>query len=168
MGVDNMEEVLKAVFGYFQNDDGKNSKGEWLDPDDHRTYSEILDVSSENIGEHLVPVKQPRLNDDVMPLVAFYTSNFPIYKPVPMFKTLLLDFDIYTKDNLFVENVKIAKRHFQLLEGYIISIPDVAYGGVWRHVTEFQVPMKNANYFCYTQRFEVPIQRVNRITKLKK
>ena len=164
-----MIEILTAVYNKLANDNGKDSKGNWLDDYDHRTYVEILGTP---IYKHLVPVKQPELMKDNMPIVAFSLGNMPTHKLSPLFKDFILDFDIYTNDNTFVENLKIAKRHFQLLEGEVIPVgsstaAELPYIGKWYHVTEMSVPMLNPNFFCYSQRFITAIKREKLVGRKK-
>ena len=163
-----MIEILEAVYSKLENDNGKDSKGNWLDDYDHRTYVEMMGTP---FYKHLVPAKQPELMKENMPIVAFSTSSMPTHRLSPLFKDFVLDFDIYTHDNTFEENLKIAKRHFQLLEGEVIlalgSRTPLPYIGKWWHVTEMQVPMLNPNFFCYSQRFITAVKREKLVGRRK-
>ncbi len=164
-----MKEILSAVYNKLKNDNAKDSKGNWLDDYDHQTYVEILGTP---LYTHLIPVKQPELMKANMPIVSFSLSSMPTHRLSPLFKDFILDFDIYTDDSTFEENVKIAKRHFQLLEGEVTpvgssSAAELPYIGKWRHITEMQVPMLNPNFFCYSQRFMTVIKREKLINSKK-
>ena len=159
-----MIEILTAIYNELENDNGKDSKGNWLDDYDHRTYVEILGTP---LYKHLVPVKQPELMKENMPIVSFNLSSMPTHRLSPLFKDFVLDFNIYTHDNTFEENLKIAKRHFQLLEGEVISVPELPYIGKWRHVTEMSMPLLNPNFFCYSQRFMTVIKREKLVSRKK-
>ena len=159
-----MIEILTAIYNELANDNGKDSKGNWLDDYDHRTYVEILGTP---LYKHLVPVKQPELMKENMPIVSFNLSSMPTHRLSPLFKDFVLDFDIYTHDNTFAENLKIAKRHFQLLEGEVISVPELPYIGKWRHITEMQMALLNPNFFCYSQRFMTVIKREKLVSRKK-
>ena len=159
-----MIEILTAIYNELANDNGKDSKGNWLDDYDHRTYLEILGTP---LYKHLVPVKQPELMKENMPIVSFNLSSMPTHRLSPLFKDFVLDFNIYTHDNTLEENLKIAKRHFQLLEGEVISVPELPYIGKWRHVTEMSMPLLNPNFFCYSQRFMTVIKREKLVSRKK-
>lgn len=163
-----MIEVLEAVYNYFKNDDGKDANGNWLDDYDHRTYLEILNTDTGNFHKHLIPVRQPELVEENLPIVSFYTVNMPTNKLSPFFKDISVEFDIYTKDATLEGNLKTAKRHFQLLEGKIRPVSNFPYIGRWYHLTEMQLVLANPNIYCYAQRFVTVIKREFLTTGKKK
>ena len=167
-----MTEILAAIYNKLKNDNGKDSNGDWLDDYDHRTYVEILGTTETDLYKHLVPVKQPELLKENSPIVAFNVSNMPTNRLSVLFKDFVLDFDIYTDDTTFEENLKIAKRHFQLLEGEVtpvgsLTAAELPYIGKWYHVTEMSVPLLNPNFFCYSQRFMTVVKREKLLTRKK-
>lgn len=163
-----MLEVLQAIYDYFKNDDAKDNKGNWLDDYDHRTYKEILNADINSFHKHFVPTRQPELIETNMPLVAFYAIDMPSHSRLDrFFKVLTVEFDIYTNDSTLEENLKIAKRNFQLLEGKILDAP-LPYLGKWHHQTELQLFLTIPNFYCYAQRFTTAVKREYLVTKKKK
>jgi len=116
-----MIEILTALYGYLKADTGKDADGDWLDSSDQRTYVAILGTDAANIHKRLVPSRQPQLTDENLPVVSFYMIGMPVHSTAPEFKNATMQIDIYTQDATLVENLKIARRHFQLLEDHIIS-----------------------------------------------
>ena len=163
-----MIEVLQALYNYLKNDNGKDSKGNWLDDYDHKTYVELLSTDVNNIHKHLIPAKQPDILDENLPIVSYYSSSTPHLILSRFFKDIIVDFDIYTKDNTLEENLKIARRHYQLLNEKIITIDNFPYIGRWYWMTEMQTVLANPNLYCYTQRFITVVKREFLVTKRSK
>lgn len=170
-----MIEVLQALYNYLKNDNGKDSKGNWLDDYDHLTYLQLLSTDANNFHKHLIPAKQPEILDENLPIVSFYIAGMPPTRWLDrFFKEITVDFDIYTNDNTLEQNLKIAKRQFQLLEDKIIPISyfsypnQLPYIGKWHHLTEMSSVLVNPNLFCYTQRFVTAVKREFLVSKRKK
>ena len=162
-----MIEVLTALYGYLKADTGKDADGNWLDSSDTRTYAVMLGTTAALIHKHLIPTRQPQLTNDNLPIVSFYMIGMPVNSVAQEFKDATIQIDIYSNDTTLVENLKIARRHFQLLENHIIS-SDLPWLGVWRHSTELQMLLSNPNLYCYSQRFIVPVKREFAETRKKK
>lgn len=157
---------MQAVYDYFKNDDAKDDNGNWLDDYDHRTYCEILGTTADELYKHLVPVRQPEILEENLPIVSFHTS-IRQSRFGPYFKEITLDLDIYTEDNTLEENLKISKRHFQLLESKILSV-NLPYLGKWHLIAEMPLVLMNPDLFCYSQRFITILKREFLVTKRKR
>ena len=160
-----MIEIKTALYDHFKNDNAKNENGEWYD-DDHRTYLEMLGVTADNFHRRLAPVRQPELLKGNIPIIAYYIINMPQDGQISQLKEVILQLDIYDDDPTLVSIEKIAKRHFQMLDGRVLS-NSLPYLGKWKHITEMDVPLVNPYFFCYTQRFQSYVKRTDGVTGKK-
>ncbi len=155
-----MTEVLQALYEYFKGDTGKDANGNYLDDYQHGTYKSLLGATTANFHKHLIPARQPQLMKDNVPMVAFYIVAAPPHKIAPMFSVITIEFDIYTDDPTLASNMKIAQRHYQLLQENVIpEVVELPYLGKWFHQTEMQLLLSDPAFYCYAQRFIVAVKR---------